>query len=258
VAVEQEVYDPDTRRLVGFKGLQSMELVVENLDRRVTAPGPGVVRLVQPGGGVDTALGDPAARPKKAPADSEWAMTLVTYGRFGDPLGKGQEGAGRMDADNVRHTATFYEDVQLLHVPWPSDPKRLREPVSVSAMLERLPPGGLYMECRKKLQVYSPEEAPGKPPAPEGVAGKHIMTGIGQVYLKSTDAKGQVFWGNAEEIHYDEEKEQVIFDGKDGLAEVYQVERRGEEPKKTRAQKIIYWRKTGKMDVNNVTEIRGH
>ena len=44
-------------------------------------------------------------------------------------------------------------------------------------------------------------------------------------------------------IHYDEAKEQVIFDGKDGLAEVYQVERRGEEPKKTKAQKIIYWRK---------------
>jgi hypothetical protein len=225
----------------------------------MTAPGPGVVRLVQPGG-VSAALGEPGpkapAKPGK-PADAEWALTLVTFGRFGDPLGNSRQGAGWMNADNVKHTATFYTDVQVLYIPWTSDPRRLREPVSVAEKLEQLPPGGLYMECRDNLVVYSPEDAPGKPPAPGGGAGKHIMDGLGRVYLKSTDAKGQVFWGTAEFIRYDEEKDQVIFDGKDGLAEVYQVERRGDEPKKTVAQKIIYWRKTGKMEVDKVTEIRG-
>jgi hypothetical protein len=120
------------------------------------------------------------------------------------------------------------------------------------------PAGGLYMECRKVLKVYSPEdEGPGAAPAAEG-GGKHKMTGTGQVYLKATDAKGQVFWGTAETVHYDEEKDQVVFKGDDGsLAEVFQVERPGGEPKRTSAKTIIYWRKDGRVEVDQGTNVRG-
>ncbi len=265
LVVSHATYEPDPRRLTGFKSLDCLELMVMNLERTMTAEGPGMLRIVQPGGGgPGAALGGPAPAPK-TPAKpgpkppEEWTLTLVTYGRFGDGLGKNTQSAGRMDADNNTHTATFYEDVQVLHIPWTSDPKKLREAINVAATLEKLPIGGLYMECRKKLKVYSPEEeTPGKPPAGDSGTGKHIMTGTGQVYLKATDAKGQLFWGVAEVVHYDEEKEMVKFDGGPGaLAEVYQVERRDEAPKKTTAQTIIYYRKTGKVDVEGGTNVSG-
>jgi hypothetical protein len=259
--VGHATYTPTPRRLTGFKRLECLVLVVENLDRSMTAPGPGVLRIVQPGGGVGTPLGGAGAKapPKVAgkPADPQWTLTLVTYGRFGEAPGKDGLGSGRMDADNNRHTATFYEDVRVLHVPWTSDPTRLRQTVNMTNAIDNLPPGGLYMECQDWLKVYSPEDAPGATPAAGG-SGKHQMHGKGQVYLKATDAKGQVFWGTADEVHYDEEKDQVIFDGgKGGEAEVYQVERRGAEPKPLRMQKIIYSRKDGTMKGEGGTELRG-
>jgi hypothetical protein len=252
-------YEPAPRRLTGFKSLDCLELMVENLDKRMSAEGPGVLRIVQPGG-VGTPLGGAgargAAKPAGKPADPEWTLTLITYGRFGENLGKDGVGSGSMDADNNKHTATFWENVRVLHIPWTSDPTRLREAVDVADALDKLPPGMLYMECQEWLKVFSPEDAPGAPPAASG--GKHEMHGKGQVYVKATDSKGQAFWGTAEEVHYDEEKEQVIFyGGKEGQAVVYQAQRRGEDPKKTAANKIIYWRKDGRVDVDYATEVRG-
>ncbi len=269
--VGQAAYEPAPRKLTGFKSLHCLELMVMNLERTMSAEGPGLLRIVQPGGGgPGAALGGPAPtkpQPKPAPKpapksdakqEEEWALTLVTYGRFGDTAGKSGQSAGRMDADNNTHTATFYEDVQVLHIPWTPDPTKLREPINVAATVEKLPHGGLYMECRKKLKVYSPEEdGPGAAPGRDG-SGKHIMTGEGQVYLKATDDKNQIFWGTAEKVHYDEQKDQVIFEGGNGsLAEVYQVERRGAEPKKTVAEKIIYSRKDGKVEVIGGTKVDG-
>lgn len=257
VKVEEEAYLPNTRTLAGYKSLDCLEMSVVNLERTVRAVGPGVVRIVQPGGGIGTPLGTAGARADKGAAkaaEPQWTLTLVTYGHFDDGLGKNKDAAGWMDADNTKHTATFHQNVQVLHLPWGDNPERLREKVDVVASLERLPPGGLYMECQK-LEVYSPEEGP-KDGNKEATPGKHKMKATKEVRVKATDAKGQVIWGTAEEVHYDEEKEQVIFNGKDGVAEVFQVERRGAEPKKTVARQIIYWRKTGKVDVDKAMEIR--
>jgi len=257
LVVSHATFQPEPRRLAGFKSLDCLELAVENLERTMSAVGPGVVRIIQPGG-LGAPGGEagpkPPAKPGK-PAEPEWALTLVTYGRFGNPLGKNQASAGRMDADNNTHTAIFYEDVQVLHIPWSSDPEKLRILVNITQKLGDLPPGGLYMECRDKLKIYSPDEGPVAAPRLDG-GGKHVMTGIGRVYVKSIDAKGQLFWGSAEEVHFDEAKDQLIFDGKDGLAEVYQVERRGDEPKKFKGRKITYWRKDGRVD-SDAVEIRG-
>ena len=171
--VSHATYEPDPRRLTGFKSLDCLELMVMNLERTMTRRGAGRAahRAARrrrprrgPGRARPRAEGRRPSRAAKPP--EEWTLTLVTYGRFGDGLGKNGASAGRMDADNNTHTATFYEDVQVLHIPWTSDPKKLREAVNVAATLEKLPSGGLYMECRKKLKVYSPEEeGPGKPPA---------------------------------------------------------------------------------------------
>jgi lipopolysaccharide export system protein LptA len=255
-------YEPQPRRLAGFKSLDCMELTVWNLERIMSAYGPGVLRIVQPGGDPGAPPGTtgakPPAKPAKAtkPADPQWALTLVTFGRFGDAPGPGGT-VSRMDGDNNTHTALFHNDVRVLHVPWSSDPRQMRAPVDMAGLLERLPPGGLYMECKKKLKIYSPEDAPGSAARQELGAGRHVMTGTGDVYVKATDAQGRLFWGTAEEVHYDEEKDQVIFDGKGGLAELNQFERRGEQPKKTRAKRILYSRKDGKVDVDGVAEIQG-
>jgi hypothetical protein len=253
--VDQAAYEPQPRRLAGFKSLACLELTVWNLERTMTAEGPGVLRIVQPGSSLGTPLDGPGPKPPAKPqGQPEWTMTLLTYGRFGDALGRTQ-GSGRMIGDNNTHSAVFYEDVRVLHIPWTADPARLRVPVDVAATIERLPPGGLYMECREKLKIYSPETTPAAGQA--SATGRHKMTGIGDVYVKATDSRGQVFWGSAEEVHYDEEKDQVIFDGKAGLAELFQVERRGDAPKKTRARKIIYSRRDGRVDVDNTAEIQG-
>ncbi len=259
--VSHASFEPEPRRLAGFKSLDCVELAVENLEHTMSAPGPGVVRIIQPGGlgAPDSTAGPKPAAPVKplAPAKSagpakpdapDWTLTHVTYGGAGS--------GGRMDADNNKHTATFYEDVQVLHIPWSSDSKKLRGVVDVAKQLGNLPPGGMYMECRKSLKIYSPDEGPGAAPRVDATTGKHIMTGIGQVYVKSIDQKGQLFWGSAEEVHYDEAKDQLIFDGKDGLAVVNQVERRGEAPKLFRGRKIIYSRKDGRVD-SDAVEIRG-
>ena len=231
--VSHSAFEPEPRRLAGFKSLDCVELTVQNLERTMSAEGPGVVRIIQPGGGPGTLNGPagakPATKPDK-PAGEDWTLTLVTYGRFGG-LGANAGSGGRMDADNNTHTALFLEDVQVLHLPWTPDPRQLRTPIKVADVLGRLPMGALYMECRRSLKIYSPDGAPGAGPSLDG-GGKHIMTGIGKVYVKSVDSRGQLFWGSAEEVHFDEAKDQLIFDGKDGLAEVYQVEHRGDEPKK--------------------------
>jgi lipopolysaccharide export system protein LptA len=259
LVADHAAYEAEPRRLAGFKSLDCLELVVENLERRMSAYGPGVLRIVQPGG-LDPAERTGPAKPPAKPAQAgapQWTLTLVNYGRTGEGVGQGPQSVSRMDADSNRHTAVFYNDVRVLHVPWSSEPRQVRALVDVAALLERLPPGGLYMECRQQLNIYSPDDAPGAPPRPEGGPGRHVMTGTGNVYVKATDAQGRVFWGTAEVVHYDEEKDQVIFDGKGGLAELYQVERRGDSPKKTLAKKIIYSRKDGKVDVDGVAESSG-
>jgi lipopolysaccharide export system protein LptA len=250
-------YEPQPRRLAGFKSLDCVELVVQNLERSMIAEGPGVVRIVQRGSGIGDASAGPEPRAPAKPADSDWTLTLVTYGRFGDALGSNRDSAGRMNADNVTHTALFLKDIQVLHLPWSADPKRLRAPVNMAAALANLPPGGLYMECRDKLKIYSPEDESGAMPRRDGDTGKHIMTGIGQVYVRATDASGKVFWGNAQEIHYDEAKEQVIFDGKDGLAQLFRVERPGAKPADFTGKKIIYWRRNGQVEVDGAVKISG-
>ena len=165
--VAHATYRPAPRRLTGFKSLDCLELMVENLDPE-NQRRPGVLRIVQPGGGgPGAALGSPA--PKKEPAKpaakpgakptEDWTLTIVTYGRFGDP--REQRGrAGRMDADNNTHTAVFYEDVQVLHIPWTSDPKKLASR-STWDDLATAPARRPVHEVQREAQVIPPRRGRG-------------------------------------------------------------------------------------------------
>jgi hypothetical protein len=79
------------------------------------------------------------------------------------------------------------------------------------------------------------------------------MTAIGHVEVLSD----KVF-GRAAKVTYNEEKDQLIFDGgDDGYATLYKVEVPGQDPKKVEGKKIIYIRKTGESKIEQARSFSG-
>lgn len=251
VRVEEKVYAVPGGPLASYRRLDCVELTVNNDDSYVHGKGPGWVRLVQPGGGELGAGGlspTPAAPGTPAPAsprpvrpdparpvgpDDEWKLTLINYYE-------------RMSADNKNRTANFWDEVKVLHVPWDRD--KPDGPVDLDRLIDKLPPGGIYLRC-DRLTVYSRLEQERR---------GQQMDALGRVEVKATDAKGQTFWGNADEVHFDEEKDQVIFVGREGgRARLYLVEAPGTPPKVVTGNKIIYLRRKGEFTGDGLTEIRG-
>jgi lipopolysaccharide transport protein LptA len=231
VWVEERTPAANGRDLAGFQRLDCLELNVLTEDNQVWAQGPGWVRTVQPGGG-DLDLSPRSAAPPKPTPNGEWRLTLVNY-------------ATRMVADNKKRTATFTGDVKVLYVGW--ELKRANDPIDVNQVVDELPRGGIWMEA-DRLTVY----------AGQGKGAKDkTLDAFGKVRLKAVDEKNQVFWGSAEEVHYDEEKDQVILDGKDGVARLSVIERKGAPPKRIEGKKIFYQRKTGTFDGQGLTELTG-
>jgi lipopolysaccharide export system protein LptA len=234
VWVEDKVFVPRTQTLAGYRRLDCVEMTVNNDERtsHVHAPGPGMVRIVQPGG---SEFGSPGpATPQRQPAGAEeWKLTLVSYFTL-------------MRADNGRRTATFLDDVRLLHVPWDRD--KPNAAIDLEKVIDNLPSGGLYLRC-DRLTVYSRNSTDRK---------GQQLDAAGRVEVKATDAKKQIFWGTADNVHYDEEKDQVIFDGGEGgRARLSVIEVRGAPPRTVTGRKIIYLRKKGEFTGDGLTEIRG-
>ncbi len=236
VSVEEKTFDPQTGQLTGFHRLDCLELNAFPEEKQVRAKGPGWVRLAQVGGDVAPAAAPrpPAPAPGKPPG--AWHLTLVRYAEL-------------MRTDNARRTATFddsvHGSVKVLHVPWARE--KYSAAIDVEKVIEELPADGLYMACNG-LTVYSGQGKTGK---------ARTFDAEGHVTIKAVDAKGQIYHGVAEEVHFDEEKDQVILDGKGGNATLSVVERKGAPPKKVVGKKITHVRKTGEVTVDGVTEIRG-
>jgi hypothetical protein len=133
-----------------------------------------------------------------------------------------------MYANSKKSKADFYENVRVLNFP-SKDPN---VSIDLDAMVEKLPEGGMYLRC-EQMEVLNR--------AVKGAKSQQEMTAIGKVEVQSD----KVF-GRAAKVTYNEEKDQLIFDGgDDGYATLYKVEVPGQEPKKLEAKKIIYIRKTG-------------
>jgi lipopolysaccharide export system protein LptA len=80
------------------------------------------------------------------------------------------------------------------------------------------------------------------------------MWAAGEVYVQ-----GQKFYARADEVTYNQAKEQVIFHGKEsGLATLYKVERVGQPAERIEAKKIIYYRSTGKVEVSDAKSASGN
>ncbi len=201
-----------------------------NAGNEVQASGPGTVRILQAGG---TDAPAPAARaPAPAvPAGGKPAEeTKLTYVSF----------EARMYANSRKNKAVFYENVRVLNFPCDNP----LVPIDFDTFLEQMPAGGMYLRC-DQMEVLNRPVTGGK--------GQQEMTATGHVVVQSKD-----FTGNAAKVTYNEEKDQIIFEGKDGgSATLYKAEGKGADWKKIEGKKITYIRKTGEYKVDGVRSATG-
>jgi hypothetical protein len=215
-------------RLVKYQRIDCPELDVDNESGEVHAAGPGVVRILQRGsddpvGPVGPGPGSKApADPRKGP-DDELKLTRVRY-------------SGRMYANNKTHTAIFTDEVRAVHVP--------SQDADLEPNIDKLPEGGLYQEA-DRLKVWTRPEADGK--------ASQMMEADGHCKFRSEDS-----YGRSEKISFDESKDQVVLETKDGLAEVYRVKVQGGPREELRAEKILYYRRTGAFQGINTKGVESH
>jgi hypothetical protein len=149
----------------------------------------------------------------------------------------------RMMGFKKKNMAIFDGNVRVLHLP--GDDPRMN--INMDKVIgEKLPPGGMFIRSQKLRVLTRPNPAGGKE--------WQEMHASGRAFVASPEFSGQ-----AESISYDEEKDQVIFDGgKNGTATLWKQERQGEAVQKVIGQKIYYSRKTGNHQIEKASDIQGH
>ncbi len=228
--VHVEEFKSEADRVVGYHQIDCPELAVDNEDRRISAGGPGEVRLLQLGSKGDpfaasptdsarppSGMGKPAPRPAASPrpAEEEFKLTVVTY-------------AGKMSGSNTTRTVIFYDNVEVIHLP-SNDPR-------LALDRDRLPPEAFYLRC-ERLEVYSSPSDQGRT--------DQVMNASIKVFLQ-----GQDFSGQANVVKYNAATGQMILEGGPGsLALLSQVKVPGAEPNEFRGRKIFYNRITKEVSV---------
>jgi lipopolysaccharide export system protein LptA len=125
---------------------------------------------------------------------------------------------------------------------FPCDNPKIK--VDIDEMLEKLPEGGIYLRC-DQLEVLNH--------AVKGARAHQEMTAVGHVTVQSDKVTGR-----AAKVTYNEEKDQLIFDGGEGgTATLYKVETPGAPPKVIEGNKIFYIRKTGEYKVEGGRSLSG-
>jgi hypothetical protein len=227
VCVIDQEWDEQGNR-VKYQRIDCPALSVDNEQNTMSASGPGVVRILQLSD--DDPENDPTAPPArpgapKAPPKQEMKLTRVKY-------------AGRMYANNNTHTATFTDQVDVIHVP-STNPDENPNP-------DKLPEGGFAIKC-DRLEVYSrteenkPNGAEEKPPAKSS----QIMIAKKHCYFNSKDVSG-----TADKVTYEQAKDKMIFDGgEDGFATLYKDQGPGMPKQEMQGKKIEYFRKTKQFNI---------
>jgi hypothetical protein len=229
---DKQVWVIDVRwengKLDSCKRMDSQQLVVDNdeesQDTQVQAAGPGVVRTFQKGGQEELS-GQSQAKAKAAKSkDEQTKLTHISY-------------LGRMDANNKRGLATFYDRVIVIQVPTTNPDLPIDE--------SRPPPEAMYMSC-DKLEVKNIKQPNGKA-TQEMYASRKVFV------------RGEDYSGSADIAKYDESKDELlILEGVDGkYATLYRQKAPGQPREEIKARKIFYWRKTGEFKVEEGQEMRG-
>lgn len=228
-------------KLVRHQRIIAVTLSMNKLDREdntppgkegneVRASGPGEVRILQRGGADVLSAGPtaPATPPAPKPAkDIEMKMTLVAF-------------QGSMYANNRAGTASFLDNVRVLHFPC-NDPNIDIVP---ERPIRELPEGALSMRC-DRLDVLSRQDN-GKT--------RQDMRARGRVTVRSRE-----FSGTADMVTFDEAKDQVIFHGSETMqASLYRQLRQGATPDEIKGRKITYSRSTGQFRIDEGTWLGGN
>ncbi len=197
----------------------------------VRATGPGEVRMLQRGGsdpfetkpptpGQPVSANGPKPAAQKPGDDGQLKMTHISFLKS-------------MYANNRSNTATFLEEVRVLHFPC-EDPN---VEVELENVLDRLPPGAIFLRC-DRLDALS---------RGEGKSARQDMRARGRVTVQARE-----FSGRAEMVTYEDVKEQVIFHGSEGApAVLLRQVRVGAPPEEIRARKITYSRGTGQFKIDD-------
>jgi lipopolysaccharide export system protein LptA len=219
-------------KLVRWQHIQCPALKMDTDESTAQGGGPGVVRLLQHGNSATLTI--PAApTAKKAPTPPEQLPLKLIEVKY----------VGRMNANNKKHLAEFYDTIEVLNVPVE------KEDVHLAIDKNNLPPCGMYLQCERKLEVYSRDV--------NGAANQSLRA-IGKVFFRARDEKGKEVYGTAEELKYSQEKDQVILDGgSSGMATLNHVTARGAPPSGMKARQLIYNLKTGAMNIADGTDFSG-
>jgi hypothetical protein len=208
-----------------------------NSGNEVRATGPGKLTMWQVGGA------DPMERPAEptAPKPQPKATTKQGSKTTEEPMKLTYVSFEKsMYANSKKNKADFYENVRVLN--FPCDNPKMK--VDFDEMLEKMPQGGMYLRC-DQMEVLSR--------AVKGGRSHQEMTAVGHVIVQSNNITGR-----ATKVTYNEEKDQLIFDGgEDGRATLNKVETPGARPKVIEGKKIIYIRKTGEYKVDEVGSLSG-
>jgi hypothetical protein len=203
----------------------------------VRLSGPGTVRLFQRGSANPV---EPTARPSTPVASAgRPAAAPQSSGRPGQGGGPNDEMMltyvsflKRMDGSSKSNTVKFWEYVRVLHMPC-NNP---RIPIDLDAILARgLPERAMYLRCDQLKVNNQPEH--GRP--------NQQMEAHGSVTVQARE-----FHASAEDMTYNEQKDQIIFiAGPYGTAKLSKIVP-GRPPETLEGRKIIYIRSTGRAWVD--------
>jgi lipopolysaccharide export system protein LptA len=198
-------------KLVRHQLIIAPQVVFLNDEGRLHADGPAEVRTLQFG----EKMGPEAAGNDKTPKApvQELQLTRILF-------------QGRMEANNKTRKTTFTGQVRLAHLPAEQIDLRIDE--------DHLPTSGFTLRC-EQLTASFRLEGERKIPTMEARIRSEIQS--------------DEFSGRADEIYYDEGKnQQITFMGlSDNPAELTHSEVRGKEGRQFSGKTIIYWRKTNQI-----------
>ncbi len=199
--------------------------------------GPGELRSLGKGGPDPLAAtpsaaqqGTPTSKPKPdgggKPENDQMKMTYVSYG-------------SSMCANSKKNYSKFLGNVRVLNFPC-TDP---HVDINLDVMLsQHLPEGAMYIRS-DVLEVWTHQAKDRK---------YSEMHASGAALVQANE-----FWGRAATIHFDESKDQIIFDGGTRNALLFKVTAKGKEPDRIEAKRIIYIRSTGQFWIDRGTSING-
>jgi hypothetical protein len=203
--------------------IEGTQLESFNPEGKTNVSGPGVVRHLAFGNGnLNQKLKPPG--PATSQKDDVLKLTRIEY-------------ASRMHSVNqpTGKTARFYGQVNVYHFP--------AESYDATMDPNRPPKDGFFMQC-ELLSVQT---------RPFGNRSHQLMVAEHRVYFRTEE-----FVGYCDVLKYDEAKEHIVFEAKEGnLVRLFKrAETQGGKPSETSGKVILYNRRTGEFTFDKANNFR--